>query len=401
MRLVNASLELRLRGRSASTAQQIELPLGGFDGCIARLDSRVRGGLGVAAGGAVVGDLLAAGGIHAVGARRVHALLQRGLLRFRRLTLRSGLLERGLRLGDGCLGWVVALIERRLGHPQLSLRGVVCGLGLLDIGRRGALEVVHRGIGRADYRLGRGDTRAERVELALSRLEVGGIVSAERGVRRFSAGQRRLVRIDRALSGLLDVVSGPLFERRQPGIGSVERVLRLLHGLSATPMKHQVESSLLCLQPCLGELNVFEATAILHVLELDLLLDERGLGRGHVVGPGSDLERGELRLRAGEIGARLEGADLRAVLLEDGQRVAGLDCAADVHQHLVDSAGGLGQHADLLSGANIAAVGQSLLNVTSRGGLGAHGSRRHGNRDWRRRRRRALTARGDEEAERP
>ena len=124
------------------------------------------------------------------------------------------------------------------------------------------------------------------------------------------------------------------------------------------------------------------ATAVQHVLQVHLLLNERRFGRGDVVGSGAGLQRSQLGLGAGQTGARLQGADLGALLVEGGERVAGFDVTADVDQQRLDATGDFGQYADLLAGADVAAVRQGLLNGAARGGLGS---------DWRgghRRRRR-------------
>ena len=128
--------------------------------------------------------------VRAVGARRVHTLLECRLLRFRGLSLRLRLLQRGLRLGDLCLGRVVALRERSLRGIELCLSLIGRRLHLLNVGWPTALQVVERGVSRGNGRLGRRHTARQRVNLALRSLQVGGIVAAEGRVRRLGAGQR-------------------------------------------------------------------------------------------------------------------------------------------------------------------------------------------------------------------
>src|SRR6185503_7462294 len=117
-----------------------------------------------------------------------------------------------------------------------------------------------------------------------------------------------------------------------------------------------------------------------HVLQTNRLLIHAGLRGGDVLGPWAGLQGGQLGLGASEGGTRLEDGDLGVVLLEHGQRVAGLDAAADVDQQALDAAGALGQHADLLAGADIATVGEALLDITTTGGVGRN--RRGGRGLW-------------------
>src|SRR5439155_16190188 len=77
--------------------------------------------------------------------------------------------------------------------------------------------------------------------------------------------------------------------------------------------------------------------------------------------------------------------DLSAVLFKGGECVARLDAAADVDQHPLDTPGALGQDTHLLAGANVATIGQRLLDVAAFGLLGRHWRRR--NRRWPRGRR--------------
>ena len=179
------------------------------------------------------------------------------LLGLGRLALGLCRFDGRLRLSDRRLGRVVGLGERGLSRGQLSLGLVVGALGLLDVGRRGALEIGQRRVGRSDRRLRRLDASAQRVDLALGGLQVGGVVAAQGGVRGFGAGQRGLVGVDGALGRLLDVVGRAFLERRQLGIGRVERVLGLLDGLWSAALEHQVELGLLGVQGRLGELDVF------------------------------------------------------------------------------------------------------------------------------------------------
>ena len=137
-----------------------------------------------------------------------------------------------------------------------------------------------------------------------------------------------------------------------------------------------------CREARLGGLDVFDAAASAHVLQMCLLLRDARLCRGDIFGAGPALQAGHLGLRLGERGSGEQELRLWVVLIEDGDRVAGFHLRADVHQDLFDTASGLGQNADLLAGANVTAVRQCLLNAAARGGLGGYG------RGWRRRWRR-------------
>ena len=392
LRLVHARLKLCLCRRAAAASQLIELALSRFDPGVGRLHRRVGGGFGFAARGAVVRNLLPGQRIGAVGARRVDTLLERRLLRFSRLMLRLRLLDGGLGLRDLRLGRVVPLSERGPRRGELRLSLIHGGLRLLDVGRSAALQVVERGIGGADRGLSRRDAGRQRVDLALGSLKVRGVVAAQGGVGRFGARERSLVRVDCAASRLDHVVGRAFLQRGQFGVRRVDRVLRLLHRLGPTALQHQIEPRLLRVEACQGDLHIFGAPAVEHVLQMHLLLDQRCLGGGHVVGSGARLERGELRLGAGQARACLQRADLRAFLLEDRQRVARFDATADVDQHPVDTPRGLWQNADLLACADVAAVGQRLLNVATRGVLRADACSRHGR--WRGGRRRGVRSRG-------
>src|SRR5438270_14039108 len=144
-----------------------------------------------------------------------------------------------------------------------------------------------------------------------------------------------------------------------------------------------------CLQPRLsgrqrafGRLDVLGSTAAAHVLQSGLLLRQRGLRGGDVLGARAGLKTCQTRLCLRQRGAGLEDLHLWVVLIEHGQRVAGLDLAADVDQQLLDTTRGFGEDADLLSGADLAAVRQRLLNIAAMGGLGGyrHGWSRNGPR---------------------
>jgi hypothetical protein len=55
--------------------------------------------------------------------------------------------------------------------------------------------------------------------------------------------------------------------------------------------------------------------------------------------------------------------------------VARFDLAIDVDQQLIDAPGALGQHVDLRLGANVAAVGQCLLDICAVGVVSGNGGR--------------------------
>ena len=97
--------------------------------------------------------------------------------------------------------------------------------------------------------------------------------------------------------------------------------------------------------------------------------------------------RRQLGFGGGQCGTRLQDLDLDAVLLEDGQRVAGLDPTADVDHDALEAAGALGHHAHLFARADVAAVRQALLDVAALCDLGRHRrGRRRGLGDRRSRR---------------
>ena len=203
------------------------------------------------------------------------------------------------------------------------------------------------------------DLRLQAIDLALRGLQVAGVLRAERGKGGFGGGQRGVVGVDGALGGLADVVRRAVHERLE---------LRL-SGREAD----------------FGGLVVFGPTAAPHTLQPRLLLGEAGLRRRDVFGAGSGLQSGQARLRLRQSGAGLEDLHPRVVLVEHDQRVAGFNLGTGVDQHLLDAAGGLRQHVDLLTGADLAAVRQLLLNVAALHAVGGDCDRgRRLRRDWRR-----------------
>ena len=220
--------------------------------------------------------------------------------------------------------------------------------------------------------VGGGDGGPRRVDLGREGLDgglgcsqVGRIRAAKGSVGGFGAGERCPVGDHGALGCLQHVLAGSLLHRLEFGSRPVEGGLRLANCFGPAALQHQVELRLLRLEGGLGELNVLRAAAALHANELDLLLDERCLGGSHVIRAGAGLNRRQFRLGRGQAGACLRGRDARALLVHNGQHVAGANATPDVDENSVEAADGAWQDADLLACADLTAVRQLSLNRTA------------------------------------
>ena len=204
--------------------------------------------------------------------------------------------------------------------------------------------------------------RAERVDLRLQVLEVGGRRATQCGIGGLGRGDLRGVGVDGAGGRLANVVGGAFLKQRELLLGGVEAGLRRRNRFGSTADEQRVQFGLLSGKASLRAGHVFGTSLSLQRGQLGLLLRQPFLGGGDIVGLGTALDGRQLGLCRGQIGSRLQHLDLGRILLELGQDIASFDRRADIDQDTLHAARRLGQHGDLLAGADVTAVGHGLLD---------------------------------------